>query len=249
MEYDFAIIYFGLTRSIKYTHETHKKYIFDVLQKENLTYKTFMHTWKPKDDLQNIRGIVMPEKIDYSEYKLLSPDFYKLDDEVEFLDSINMDNYFYKDVWEKIGHSHRGEWLPKMVANHVCMLESQKRGLNMVKTSILNGNNYKFIMFIRPDITIENELNVGTIIPNNHFVHVPNHSHYEGVNDQFAIMNYENANIYGNRINELAEFRKNHGRIVGEKYCKHVLLKNNMKINMLDFKHSICRPAIFHGLI
>jgi hypothetical protein len=249
MEYDFAIIYFGLTRSIKYTHETHKKYIFDVLKKENLTYKTFMHTWKTKDDEHNIRQIVIPEKIDYLEYKLLSPDFYKLDDEVEFLESINMDNYFYKDVWEKIGHCHHGEWLPKMVSNHLCMLESQKRGLNMVKTSILNGNNYKFIMFIRPDITFENELNIGDIISNNHCVHIPNHSHHEGINDQFAIMNYENANIYGNRVNELADFRKNHGRIVGEKYCKHVLLHNNMNINMLDFNYSITRPFVLPGLI
>jgi hypothetical protein len=129
------------------------------------------------------------------------------------------------------------------------MLESQKRGLNMVKTSILNGNNYKFIMFIRPDITFENELNIGDIISNNHCVHIPNHSHHEGINDQFAIMNYENANIYGNRVNELADFRKNHGRIVGEKYCKHVLLHNNMNINMLDFNYSITRPFVLPGLI
>jgi len=44
IEYDFAIIYFGLTRSVKKTHETHKKHVFDILQKENLNYKTFMHT-------------------------------------------------------------------------------------------------------------------------------------------------------------------------------------------------------------
>ena len=37
MEYDFAIIYFGLTRSVKKTHESHKKHVFDILKKENLS--------------------------------------------------------------------------------------------------------------------------------------------------------------------------------------------------------------------
>ena len=100
----------------------------------------------------------------------------------------------------------------------------------------------KFIMFIRPDITIHNELPIDIIINNHEKIHVPNHSHYEGINDQFAIMNYEYANIYGNRIDELIDFRKNNGRIVGEKYCKFIILKNNMKINQLEFNYSITRP-------
>ena len=40
-------------------------------------------------------------EIDYEEYKLLSPDFYQLDDEDEFLESVNMDIYFYKDVYAR----------------------------------------------------------------------------------------------------------------------------------------------------
>jgi hypothetical protein len=252
MEYDFAIIYFGLTRSVKKTHESHKKHIFEILNKENLTYKIFIHTWKTKDDTQNVWETIIPDKIDYLEYKLLSPDVYKLDDEDKFLESINMDDYFYKNVWDNLGHSHNGEWIPKMVSNHLCMLESQKRGLDMVKEYVLKGNNFKFIMFIRPDITIENNLSICKIISNNNDtdndisnnnkIYIPNHSHNEGLNDQFAIMKYEYSHLYGNRINELEEFRKHYGRIVGEKYCKHIISKYNMKIMFLDFKYSITRP-------
>jgi hypothetical protein len=242
MEYDFAIIYFGLTRSVKKTHESHKKHVFDILKKENLSYKTFMHTWKTKEDIQNVRDSTIPQKIDYLEYNLLSPDFYKLDDEGEFLESINMNNYFYKDVWRKIGHSRNGEWLPKMVSNHLCMLESQKRCFNMVKECVLKGDKFKFIIFIRPDITIHTDLPIDIIIANYEKIHIPNHSHYEGINDQFAIMNYNYAHLYGNRIDELADFRRTRGRIVGEKYCKFIILKNNMKINQLNFKYSITRP-------
>jgi hypothetical protein len=215
MEYDFAIIYFGLTRSIKKTHETHKKYVYDVLKKNNITYQIFMHTWKTKDDTQNVWEEKIPEKIDYTEYKLLSPDYYSLDDQSEYLECINMDMYFYKDVWYEKGHASDGEWLPGMVSNHICMLESQKRGLSMVTSS---GNKFKFIMFIRPDTMIHNELPIDSILANADKIHLPNNSHYSGKNDKFAIVKYEDAYFFGNRIDELPEFRMDHGRIVGEKY-------------------------------
>jgi len=57
-----------------------------------------MHTWKMKDDIQNVWDRIIPQKIDYTDYKVLSPDFYTIDDEDKFLESINMDTYFYKDV-------------------------------------------------------------------------------------------------------------------------------------------------------
>ena len=242
MEYDFAIVYFGLTRSVKKTHMSHKKYIFDILHKQNLTYKTFIHTWKTKDDTQNVWEEIIPQKIDYFEYQLLSPDFYKLDDEDKFLESINMDNYFYKDVWETIGHSRNGEWLPKMVSNHLCMLESQKRGLNMVKECVSNGDKFKFVMFVRPDITIHNELPIDKLVPNNQEIYIPNDEHNGGFNDQFAIMCYDYAHHYGNRIDEASDFRKNYGRIAGEEYCKFIITKYYTNVNELNFKYSITRP-------
>jgi hypothetical protein len=112
----------------------------------------------------------------------------------------------------------------------------------MVVSSVDKGDKFKFIMFIRPDITIHNELPIETIIANYNKIHLPNHSHHEGKNDQFSIMNYNNALLYGNRIDEIAEYRKNNGRIVGEKYCKFIIFKYNMSINEIDFKYAITRP-------
>ena len=86
MEYDFAIIYFGLTRTLKATCESHKKYIFDILKKYNLNYKVFLHTWEMKNGIQNIWEKDITEKIDSFDYKLVSPDVHRIDDEDEFLD-------------------------------------------------------------------------------------------------------------------------------------------------------------------
>jgi len=87
----------------------------------------------------------------------------------------------------------------------------------------LNNIKFRYILFIRPDITIHNHLPLHQIIYNK--INIPNHSHHEGLNDQVAIMNFEHACIYAKRINELSEFRKNNGRIVAEKYCKFFFKK------------------------
>jgi len=239
MEYDFAIIYFGLTRTVKKTYESHINHIYKILDDNHLSYKKFMHTWKTKDNTQNIWEEVLDQKIDYNEYKLLKPDLYTLDCEDEFLESINMNDYFYKDIWNKIGHSSDGEWLPKLVSNYICMLESQKRGFDMVLNNITLGNKFKYILFIRPDITIHNDLPLHQIIFNK--INIPNHSHHEGLNDQVAIMNFEHACIYGKRINELAEYRKTIGRIVPEKYLKYIIDKYKIEINEILFDYCITR--------
>ena len=243
MEIDFAILYFGLTRSAKNIYESHINHLYKVLERNKLTYKKFMHTWGTRDGTQNIWENIIPQKIDYSEYKLLNPDFYKIDNEEEFLQSINMDDFFYKDIWDTIGHSTNGEWLPKMVSNHLCMLESQKRGIEMIEDYVLtSGIKPKYIIFIRPDVKINNDLPLVEIVLNENTINLPNHSHHEGLNDQFAVLNYKYANIYGKRINEIANFRKTHGRIVGEKYVKYIIMKYNLHVKFINFSYVITRP-------
>lgn len=243
MEVDFAILYFGLTRSTKKIYKSHIKHLYNVLDHNNLTYIKFLHTWSTKNGIQNVWEDTIQTNIDYDEYKLLNPDFYKRDSEEDFLESINMDDFFYKDVWNRIGHSADGEWLPKMVSNHLCMLESQKRGVEMIEDYIKKtGTKPKYIIFVRPDVNLNNDFPLSQIVLNEETINLPNHSHHEGLNDQFAIIHFKHASIYGKRINELAEFRKNNGRIVGEKYIKFIIKKYKLPINIINFDYTIIRP-------
>jgi hypothetical protein len=112
-----------------------------------------------------------------------------------------------------------------------------------MQMNIDNGDTYKYIMFIRPDITLHNEFPIDNILQHHDCIQIPNHSHHGGINDQVAIMNYEYACIYSNRIFELAEFRKYHGRIVAEYYIRHIIQKYNMKCNYFEgFNYEITRP-------
>ena len=145
MKYNFAIIYFGLTRSTKKIYNSHYNNIFNVLKNNNLTYKIFMHTWKTKNDEQRVWCKTLDKKIDYEEYKLLNPDYYKLEDQDIFTESINMDNYFFKDIFNKNGYCGDGEWQPELILNHICALQSQKRGLEMVEDFVKDGTHLNML--------------------------------------------------------------------------------------------------------
>jgi hypothetical protein len=243
MNYDFAICYFGLTRSTKKIYQNHYENIFNILDKNNLKYEKFMHTWSTKNDTQRIWSDIITKKIDYNEYKLLNPDIYKIESQEEtFLNNINFNNFFYQEVYERVGNNKNGEWLPYLVLNHICALESMKRSLEMVEDNMKKGNNYKYIMFIRPDLQFKNKLPIHHIINNINKISIPNFDHFEGYNDRFAIMNYSNACLYGKRINEIIEFRKNNGRIVSEKYVKFIINKYKIPVNLIDFNFDIIRP-------
>ena len=241
MNFDFAIIYFGLTRSIKKVYNSHYNNIFNVLKNNNLTYKIFMHTWKTKNDEQRILRETIDKKIDYEEYKLLNPDYYKLEDQDIFTESINMDNYFFKDIFNKNGYCADGEWPPELILNHICALQSQKRGLEMVEDFVKDGNTFKYVMFIRPDSKFKNPLLIKELNTDKEII-VPKFKSNEGYNDRFAIIKYDKAHIYGKRINELHHFRKENGRIVSEKYLKFIINKYNLNLQKIKFKFISMRP-------
>ena len=242
MLYDFAIIYFGLTRSTKKIYKSHIDNVFNQLKNNKLTYKIFMHTWKTNNNKQNVWGKTIPIDIDYNEYKLLNPDFYKIENQDLYILNLNMNKYFYKDVWDTIGHSRNGEWLPGLIKNHLCALKSTKSGLEMVEEFVKRGNKFKYVMFIRPDVFIKNKLPLNEILFKPCEISIPNEYHHEGYNDRFAIINYDKAAIYGKRIDEISEFRKTNGRIVSEKYTKFIIKKYNLKLNLINFSFDIIRP-------
>jgi hypothetical protein len=253
MNIDFAILYFGLTRSTKQVYMSHIMSVYNLLDSYNLSYMKFMHTWRTNDNKQRVWYKTIEKEIDYTEYKLLEPDVYKIENQEDFLNSINMDNYFYKEVYERInmvmanydpqnGYSEDGEWVPELITNHLCALESQKRCLGMLEEYIKKGYNFKQVVFLRPDVRINTLFPLYDILSDPDAIYIPNEEHHSGYNDRFAVMNYKNACIYGKRIDEIAEFRKTNGKIMSEKYVKYIIHKYNMNPVFIKFNFDLIRP-------
>jgi hypothetical protein len=233
-----AICYWGMTRSTKLVFEAHLRHLHQVLKNQGVDFRVFMHTWKTENSANMIWEACSDIPVDYEEYKLLNPDFYKIESQAAFLDTIRFADYFDRALYEKHGGDSEHEWHPQLIRNHLCALESQKRVYHMVKES---GGEYDYIMYIRPDVRVSNDFDVAWL--NTPFdILIPNYGHYEGYNDRFAIVPFHTAETYSTRIDEIAEFRKTCGRIVSEKYVKYVVEKYYPNVQFIDFVMKIIRP-------
>ena len=232
-DYDIALCYFGLPRSVKHVFNSHEEFIFKVLDENNLTYKKFMHSWKTEDGSQRVWRYKTREKIDYEEYKLLTPDFYCIESQDEFMNTINMSDYYYESEKKK-------EWDRILLKNHVCALGSEKRVFQMVQQS---GMNFKYIIAIRPDAEFLHPLPINKIFPlkKNEFM-ISDHRHYEGYNDRFMISNYDDAHVYLCRLDEMKQGREEKGRITAEKYLKNTFKKHDCLVKKVGFPFNLIRP-------
>lgn len=233
-----AVCYWGILRTFRTTFPNHKKNILDILTDYGIEVDIYMHTWK--GSLVNKRGNssqVYSFTTDVSDLVTLTKQ--TVDDQDEFLSNINLDHYFYKDVYEKFGNCMNGEWLPEMVTYQICSQESQKRVMNMVFTS---GVEYDRIILLRPDLEMSIPLAVNSIIsmtPKD--IILPYDNQCDGYNDRFAIVYPSMVLYYSNRIDEAKEFRSLHGRLVGEKYVKYILDKYKFTVKFETISSSIVR--------
>ena len=84
---------------IKIYNDSIKKNIFEVLDKNNIEYDIYLHTYNLKK-ITNKRSNEINCDLDYTEYKLLYPFKYKIDDQNIFDKNININNYLkHGDPW------------------------------------------------------------------------------------------------------------------------------------------------------
>jgi len=217
-----AICYWGLTRSTKMVYQSHSFHLKE--------YDIFLHTWKTDEHYIRTEPCTVP--IDYEEYKLLSPNYYQIDNQSEFLNSLHFSDYFDEELYLK-----GKEWNPLLIRNHLCALESQKRVTDMVLNS---GKKYDYVIYVRPDVMIYSTFKL-EFLPKEKTISIPNEDHYQGYNDRFAIVRYEDCSYYGKRIDEILEFRKKHG-IVSEKYVKYIIEKYFEHVQFIEYHFELCRP-------
>lgn len=237
-----AICYWGLKSSTRLVYETHQQKLFDVLMRAGIDYDVFMHTWKVdketrwSDETQSLVEVSRHADKYTEDYKLLTPYKYQIDNQDEFLQSLNFADYFNQELYDKYGDSQH-EWKPELIRNHLCALESQKRVTQMC---IDDGREYDFVIFVRPDAEIKDDFPLWIFNDmKEEEIAIPNHGHWEGFNDKFAVVPYIDCWKYGKRIDEIVEFRRTQGRIVSEKYTQYIIKKYFTHVHYLDFAFDI----------
>ncbi len=191
-----AIAFYGLTRSLKLTIDSIKSKIFKVLEEGKYDYDIFLHTYSLNTTYINKRAKenVASNKIDNQEYKLLNPDYLKIDNQQKIKKKLNLKAYRRnRDPWNTNYSS---------VDNYILGSYSKLQVTKLIETS---GNDYQYVMFVRPDCLYLDTLSLQYLEDAKTFIVMPNF-HLCGkfkINDRFAITNKNNYQVYGKIFNRL----------------------------------------------
>ena len=233
-----AICYHGLLRGIKNTIESHSRNIYDVLDENNINYDIFLHTWIIDDETLYDTKYKHAIASDINNLKLLNCKKTQVDNQADFLKNLDFSQYFYEQEWTGTPprtNNQKGEWIPQLLKNHLCALESLKRVYKLIQDSEIN---YDYILCIRPDGLLTNKIDINFFKDlSENEIAVPNNQRYNGYCDQLAIGKVEYMKYYMMRIDEAPEFRKTKHRIDAESYCRYIIDKY-AKVKFIHYNYS-----------
>ena len=199
-----ALLFWGLSRSLKYTLPSIQKRMLDVLKTNNIEYKIFQHTYKLESVYNNSRAGERGVNLDNEEYKLLKADYVLVDDQDEVKEKIGLEQYrTHRDPWDK-GNPNYTKY--SCVDNFLCAMYSKSQ-----VTLLLEKSKYDFdyAIFMRPDMTYINDFKIDFLsFSNDKTLVIPNFALYGGFNDRFAITNKVTYKIYGDLFPHLLPFSK-----------------------------------------
>lgn len=219
-----GLLFYGIARSLRYTIDSIRENIYNVLSDANIDYDIFFHTYKVDGMYTNIRANEKNIKLDNNEYKLLNAKYLIIDNQSDELKRLNVNQYYPRiDPWKNKYASFR---------NYVLALNSRMKVYNLAEST----NNYDILIYLRPDVRYQTKLDIEWlkyIFSNNYLrtILTPSFHEYGGYNDRFAICNMKTGKIYSNVFNYL-KLKK---CCNSESLLKYCLNDNNIDSKKIKF--------------
>jgi len=215
-----ALVFWGLTRSLNKTYPNIKNKIFDHLKNNKIEYKIFLHTYYFKGLLNDKRTGEKNVKLNFDEYKLLQPDYYKIDNQDEIKKQININKYL----------KFKYAYINKTSENLICALYSQLQATLLLEQST---EKFDYIWYIRPDVIFKDIFPLRWLkwVNSNRFI-VPLFAGCKGINDRMAVLNTDQALIYGKRFYQIEKYGnliKGKQKFSSERFLKWVTNKYKVK--------------------
>ena len=232
-----AILFFGLTRSLKDVYSSLKTNIFDVLTENNIEYDIFIHTYVLPTPYTNPYINTKIENYDNESYKLLNPKYYIIENQNNAENMLKIPKYF-ANLSDWAGCAPTFEKKCFFVRNMVLAQHSKKMVTKLFKE---HQADYDYVMFTRPDQSLHTKINpnVFNILDNNNIV-IPKEHSYLGVNDRLCFAKPNIAIIYGNSFNFLLVYSEKN-TIVSEVFLKKYLKIHNIHIIYSPIKAELIR--------
>jgi hypothetical protein len=232
-----AVLFFGLTRSLRNTYANIKENIFDQLTNSGYEYDTFLHTYLLDNPYINPWSGEKVSDYDNSSYKILNPRDYILQKQKLVEQNLRISQYFAK-LGNWAGCADTINMKAYLVRNMVLALHSKKK---VVELFSKYKSEYDYVIIARPDQVYNTRLNVNSFkLLNTKNIIIPVEHSYHGYNDRFCIATPEIALKYGLAFDSLKKYSQVKS-IVSEVYMKDYLTNNNISIIFSNLKADLLR--------
>lgn len=153
-----AIVFYGSPRSLQWTISSIKQQIIDPLQRHDIGFELFLHSYIHQEGYFNKRSNENETRLNNSEWKLLKPSAFKL----EYLSEVQKK---YEVLFERL-KVYGDSWKDDFESLHRYILGSHslKQATKLVVDSIFTSNiNYGGMLIIRPDLRYLDEIDVNLL--------------------------------------------------------------------------------------
>jgi hypothetical protein len=219
-----ALCFWGLTRSLKYTIDSIQSNILDILKKKGIQYTIFMHTYSLNGCYTNTWGNEYNILVNNDEYKLLNPDYIKIDDQDIIKESLNLQQY------RTMGDSYKNNY--ESIDNFILAMYSK------LEVTKLVTDNFDYYIYLRPDVRYISMFNISNFkLVNDNTICIPNFQLWgkdKKFNDRFCIANKATYIIYGSIFDSLLDYSKQYIMKSEDIYYKYIVA-NNLSLRYINF--------------
>eukprot|EP01038_Epipyxis_sp_PR26KG_P014925 gene14925-20075_t len=139
-----AICFWGLLRSLSFTIDSIKTFCLDPIINEGHTFEIFIHTYSFSGTYQNTRNKEQEMTLNFSEWKMLNPDYVYVEDQDLFDHSFNYTIYqTHGDAWKNNYTSFK---------NHIRALHSLNHLGNLIKQVMIERGGYQQVLNVNTNV-------------------------------------------------------------------------------------------------
>lgn len=229
-----AIVFNGIIRSLKYTHENLKSHVFKPITDIGWTYDVYCHNFTLDKQYTNIRNNESTTWLDPEEYKLLEPKYYLTDNQSHIAETLNLPAY------RTMGNPWPCSPMYQTLDNYILSQWSKTQITRLLEHNINTGiAKYDQVWFIRSDVLFAKpidpikclaKLNSSPVTDNNdNTCIIPDFHHYKGYNDRLFIAKPSLAIKYGTYFDLLFELSKTN-KLHSEQINKLLLTRYNSNV-------------------
>jgi len=196
-----ALLFWGLTRGLKYIVDSINKMIIEPLKEAGYKPVIYMHTFYFNGKYNNDRHGIKNFTLDFEEYKLLKPDYLIIENQDEVKERIDLKSYRKnKDHFNNNYQSND---------NYILSLYSQGKVTNLL---LQNRENIDYVIYLRPDVLYLKKFNVNWLdLLEDNTMLLPNWKTYKNIvkyseNDRFCCCKASDAKKYGDILDYLRPY-------------------------------------------